>query len=53
MGGQHSAGKGDKYRKVDLEKYRENYDKIFSKKKGKKKNEHSTSKTKQRRRTDR
>ncbi len=37
MGGSHSAGKGDKYRKVDLEKYRENYEKIFSKKNTKKK----------------
>ena len=35
MGGQHNAGKGDKYRKVDLEKYRENYEKIFAKKKKK------------------
>ena len=35
MGGQHSAGKGDKYRPVDMNKYRENYEKIFGKKKGK------------------
>tara|TARA_Y100001972_G_scaffold89578_1_gene109605 strand:+ start:1153 stop:1305 length:153 start_codon:yes stop_codon:yes gene_type:complete len=35
MSGPHSAGKGDKYRKVDLEKYRENYEKIFGKKKKK------------------
>ena len=35
MGGQHGAGKGDKYRRVDLDKYRENYEKIFGKKKGK------------------
>ena len=33
MGGQHSAGKGDKYRQVDMKKYRENYEKIFGKKK--------------------
>ena len=31
MGKQHSAGKGDRPRKVDLKKYRENYEKIFSK----------------------
>jgi hypothetical protein len=36
MGGQHSAGKGDKYRPVDMNKYRENYEKIFGKKKTKK-----------------
>lgn len=36
MGGSHSAGKGDKYRPVDMNKYRENYEKIFGKKKGKK-----------------
>ena len=30
---QHGAGKGDKYRPVDREKYRENYEKIFGKKK--------------------
>jgi len=33
MGEQHSAGKGDKYRRVDSKKYRENYEKIFGKKK--------------------
>lgn len=33
MGEQHSAGKGDRPRKVDLKKYRENYEKIFGKKK--------------------
>ena len=33
MGEQHSAGKGDKYRQVDSKKYRENYEKIFGKKK--------------------
>ena len=27
------SGKGDKYRPVDREKYRENYEKIFGKKK--------------------
>jgi len=36
MSGQHSAGKGDKYRPVDMNKYRENYEKIFGKKKTKK-----------------
>ena len=35
MGAQHSAGKGDKYRPVDMNKYRENYEKIFGKKKKK------------------
>ena len=29
----HGAGKGDKYRHVDLKKYRENYEKIFGKRK--------------------
>jgi hypothetical protein len=54
MGGKHGAGKGDTYRRVDQQKYADNYDKIFVSKKDKKKNEkHSTSKTKQRRRTDR
>lgn len=33
MGDAHSAGKGDKYRRVDMKKYRENYEKIFGKKK--------------------
>jgi hypothetical protein len=28
----HAAGKGDRYRKVDMKKYAENYDKIFGKK---------------------
>jgi len=37
MGGSHSAGKGDKYRSVDSNKYRENYEKIFGSKKKKKK----------------
>jgi hypothetical protein len=32
------AGKGDRYRQVDLDKYRENYEKIFGKKKKKKVN---------------
>jgi hypothetical protein len=42
MGGSHSAGKGDKYRSVDMNKYRENYEKIFGSKK--KKNKKSNSK---------
>jgi len=37
MGNSHSAGKGDKYRDVDMNKYRENYEKIFGSKKKKKK----------------
>ena len=31
-----NGGKGDKWRRVNFKKYRDNYDKIFSKKKGKK-----------------
>ena len=37
-GRRHSAGKGDKYRKVDMEKFRENYEKIFGTKKKKNSN---------------
>lgn len=33
MSRQHNAGKGDSPRKVDQQKYRENYEKIFGKKK--------------------
>lgn len=33
-----NGGKGDKWRRVDFKKYRDNYDKIFGKKKGKKDN---------------
>jgi hypothetical protein len=36
MSRQHSAGKGDSPRRLDMNKYRENYEKIFGKKKGKK-----------------
>lgn len=43
----HNAGKGDKYRPVDRDKYRENYEKIFGKKK---KNGNKNSKTDNRRR---
>ena len=35
MSREHAAGKGDSPRKVDLKKYRENYEKIFGKKKKK------------------
>jgi hypothetical protein len=35
MSRKHSAGKGDKYRKVDYKKWSENWDKIFSKKRKK------------------
>ena len=38
MSNKHGAGKGDKYRRVDVKKYAENYDKIFSKKTKKTKN---------------
>ena len=31
-----NGGKGDKWRRVDFKKYRDNYDKTFNKKKGKK-----------------
>tara|TARA_B100001094_G_C17819659_1_gene617843 strand:+ start:262 stop:408 length:147 start_codon:yes stop_codon:yes gene_type:complete len=37
MGEKHGAGKGDRYRKVDLKKYAENWDKAFPKKKTPKK----------------
>ena len=36
MGDKHGAGKGDRYRQVDMDKYRDNYEKIFGKKKKKK-----------------
>lgn len=32
----NEAGKGDSYRKVDIEKYNKNYDRIFRKKDAKK-----------------
>ena len=35
MSGKHGAGKGSVYRPVDQDKYRENYEKIFGKKKTK------------------
>jgi len=38
MNGKHGSGKGDTYRRVDPDKYRENYEKIFGKKKTKKTN---------------
>lgn len=34
----HEAGKGDTYRKVDMKKWSENYDRIFGKKDTNKKN---------------
>ena len=46
MGGQHSAGKGDKYRPIDYKKYAENYDKIFPKKVKGEKNGNKDRKTK-------
>ena len=36
MGEKHGAGKGDRYRQVDMKKYAENYEKAFPKKKKKK-----------------
>jgi hypothetical protein len=50
MGDAHSTGKGDKYRRVDMKKYRENYEKIFGKKG---KNVSKNSKTENRRRDSR
>ena len=35
MEGRHGAGKGDTYRQVDQQKWSENWDAIFSKKKSK------------------
>ena len=35
MSGQHSAGKGSKYRKVGLEQYNKNWEKCFGNKKKK------------------
>lgn len=35
MTGKHSAGKGSRYRPVDMKKYAENFEKAFSKKKKK------------------
>jgi hypothetical protein len=32
MAGNHGAGKGDTYRKIDYDKWSKNYDKIFKKK---------------------
>ncbi len=43
MSRKHSAGKGDSYRYVDMDKYSKNWDAIFSKKKGKKYEQHSDS----------
>ena len=37
MGDKHAAGKGSKYRSVDLKTYSENYEKIFGKPKSKNK----------------
>lgn len=45
----HGAGKGDKYRQVDMKTYRENYEKIFGKKN---KNGNNDNKTKNRRRNN-
>jgi len=40
----HSAGKGDSYRPVDQKKWAENWDRIFGKKKPKKKSSPKKSK---------
>ena len=41
MAGKHGAGKGDKYRQVDMKQYAENYEEIFGKKKKTKKKKES------------
>ena len=53
MSRKHSAGKGDSYRYVDMDKYSKNWDAIFSKKKGKKHEQHSTGGVGNRRATNR
>ena len=45
MGDKHGAGKGDRYRQVDIDKYRENYEKCFGKKKKKKKTQNNKEKS--------
>ena len=42
MTSKHVAGKGDKYRKVNYKKYRENWDFIFNKTKKKKDKQNGT-----------
>ena len=37
MGDKHGAGKGDRYRPVDMKKYADNWEKAFGKKKTPKK----------------
>lgn len=37
MGDKHSAGKGDRYRAVDMKKFSKNWDSIFKKQKSAKK----------------
>ena len=51
MSDKHAAGKGSRYRPVDQDKYRENYEAIFGKPKKETKNDRSKdSKTDNRRR---
>jgi len=50
MGDKHGAGKGDRYRAVDQDRYRENYEKIFGKAKTNDRQD-SNRKTSDRRRT--
>ena len=44
MGGQHAAGKGDRYRPVNWEQYSKNWDDIFGKTKKKSKKKVDTKK---------
>ena len=54
MSGKHGAGKGDRYRRVDPEKYAENWDKAFGNKDKEKDNErHKNCKNDKRRTTNR
>jgi len=46
MGDKHGAGKGDKYRPVDMKKWDEGWEKAFGKKKKKKKQTQQTKKEK-------
>tara|TARA_R100000008_G_C3534643_1_gene141286 strand:- start:286 stop:438 length:153 start_codon:yes stop_codon:yes gene_type:complete len=44
MSGQHGAGKGDKYRPIDMKKWDEGWEKAFGKKKKKKQTKDKESK---------
>ena len=53
MEGSHGAGKGDTYRKVDYQKWSDNWDAIFKPKKKVSNDEGSTNRTEDRRTTNR